>query len=385
MTTNNNENIKEIFEEIITEVDEISLKYYVKFLNNYFANNYEDIKNIGFTFRKFNEIKNNLAEKTNALNSTQKELEIAKNEYSILQPKLAQAEYDLAVMYETGKGMPQDYNAAFKLFEKAANRNNFDAKYKLAEMYELGRGTTKNIHKSFELYSYAAYNGYPKAQYKLGYYSLYTEQNYIKARDWLQKAADQKNYDAIYEIGLMYKNGKGFLKDIDIAINYLIKSADKNHINSLNKLGNLYYWENDDIKQDYKKAFGYFIKAADLGDKNAQFRIGWMYESGEGTDKDYKKAVEYYEKAAEQGYMYAQSNLGYHYENGNGVTKNLEKAFELYKKAAEQGNNAAQYNLGLCYEYGKGTEKNIELAKEWYKKAADQNHERAIKALKQLG
>ena len=349
MTTNNNENIKEIFEEIITEVDEISLKYYVKFLNNYFANNYEDIKNIGFTFRKFNEIKNNLAEKTNALNSTQKELEIAKNEYSILQPKLAQAEYDLAVMYETGKGMPQDYNAAFKLFENAANRNNFDAKYKLAEMYELGRGTTKNIHKSFELYSYAAYNGNAKAQYKLGYYYLYVEKIHFDAINWLQKAAAQKDSDANYELGLMFEKGMYLEKNIDTAINHFIKAANQNHINSLNKLGNLYYFENKDIKQDYKKAFGYFIKASDLGDKNAQFRIGWMYESGEGTDKDYKKAVEYYEKAA------------------------------------EQGNNAAQYNLGDMYEYGKGTEKNIELAKKWYKKAADKNYENAIKALKRLG
>ncbi|MBR0128725.1 MAG: sel1 repeat family protein, partial [Neisseriaceae bacterium] len=44
-------------------------------------------------------------------------------------------------------------------------------------------------------------------------------------------------------------------------------------------------------------------------------------------------AVEWYRKAAEQGDKGAQFNLGVMYANGRGVEENLNKACEWYKKA----------------------------------------------------
>ena len=51
-------------------------------------------------------------------------------------------------------------------------------------------------------------------------------------------------------------------------------------------------------------------------DAAAQFKLGVMYENGEGVPKDSVKAVEWYRKAAEQGYAPAQFKLGWMYANG---------------------------------------------------------------------
>lgn len=64
MITNNNENIKEIFAEIITEVDEKSLKYYVKFLNKFITkNSNKKFKENSFSITKLVDLKNNLVKK----------------------------------------------------------------------------------------------------------------------------------------------------------------------------------------------------------------------------------------------------------------------------------------------------------------------------------
>ena len=117
--------------------------------------------------------------------------------------------------------------------------------------------------------------------------------------------------------------------------------------------------------------------AAEQGNAEAQFSLGWVYSTGSGVPKDDGKAVEWYRKAAEQGYALAQSNLGVMYVEGRGVPQDNVKAVEWYRKAAEQGNALAQSNLGLMYAKGRGVPKDEGKAAEWFRKAAEQGHARA--------
>src|ERR1044071_6792135 len=100
-------------------------------------------------------------------------------------------------------------------------------------------------------------------------------------------------------------------------------------------------------------------RAAENGNIEAQYNLGWLYEEGEGTEKNLEVAFHWYQKAAENGNINAQYNLGYLYERGEGTEKNLEKAFYWYQKAAENGNLNAQYNLGYLYEKGEGIERKL--------------------------
>ena len=55
-----------------------------------------------------------------------------------------------------------------------------------------------------------------------------------------------------------------------------------------------------------KRAFVLFKLAAEQGDANAQYTLGFMYRDGIGTKPDVKRAFELFTLAAEQGLARAQ-------------------------------------------------------------------------------
>ncbi len=75
--------------------------------------------------------------------------------------------------------------------------------------------------------------------------------------------------------------------------------------------------------------------AAARGDADAQYRLGYMYGTGQGVPKDDGKAVGWYRKAAGQGHARAQYNLGVAYANGTGVIRNKETAAEWFFEAGQ--------------------------------------------------
>ena len=95
--------------------------------------------------------------------------------------------------------------------------------------------------------------------------------------------------------------------------------------------------------KDYEKAVEYYRKAVDLGHIEAQYRLGWAYNHGEGVPQDYMKAAELYEKAVEQGYANAQLNLCLLYAYGQGVPQDFHKAVVLFHKARKQGYRVWNY------------------------------------------
>ena len=133
-----------------------------------------------------------------------------------------------------------------------------------------------------------------------------------------------------------------------------------------------------------KTIFKSFFEQAEHGDAEAQLRLGYCYEKGNGVEQNYEKAIEWYTKSAEQGNVIAQNNLGWCYEKGYGVVKDYRKAVELFRKSVEQGASASQYNLGYCYENGYGVEINYEEAINCYQKAADEGIEIALEAIDKL-
>jgi hypothetical protein len=77
----------------------------------------------------------------------------------------------------------------------------------------------------------------------------------------------------------------------------------------------------------------------------ALFRIGYMYERGNGVAQDYEEAMKYYQLAAAQGNDVAIFRIGYLYEKGFGVPRDYASALEWYKKAAGLGNAPAMTGI----------------------------------------
>ena len=125
---------------------------------------------------------------------------------------------------------------------------------------------------------------------------------------------------------------------------------------------------------NYKVALKEWKPLAESGDSKAQFRLGVMYDNGEGVAQDYGEALKWYRKAAEQGNTTAQFNLGLMYARGEGTLQDDKEAVKWYRKAAEQGNATAQFNLGVMYTNGEGVPQDYKEAVKWYRRAAEQGY-----------
>lgn len=118
-------------------------------------------------------------------------------------------------------------------------------------------------------------------------------------------------------------------------------------------------------QEDFEAALEHWERAAALEHAEAEFRIGAMYDEGEGVEADPRTALEWYRRAAGHGSEQAQFNLGQMYASGRGVEKDEARAAHWYGLAAERGNAYAQYTLGLMHARGRGVERDRPTAWAW--------------------
>lgn len=78
-----------------------------------------------------------------------------------------QAQYDLGVIYATGKGAVQDIVNAARWYRRAADHGHAEAQYALGTLYSEGRGVPRDADEAQRLYRSAARQGLVEAQLKL--------------------------------------------------------------------------------------------------------------------------------------------------------------------------------------------------------------------------
>ena len=155
-------------------------------------------------------------------------------------------------------------------------------------------------------------------------------------------------------------------------VTQLKKEAEVGNAEAQQKLGSAYLF-GEGIPQDDTQAVAWYRKSAEQGNADAQNSLGFVYEVGMGVPQDAVQAVAWYRKASAQGNSMAQFNLGRAYSNGEGVPKDAMQAVTWYTKAAEQGHADAQVKLGLTYANGEGVPKDVAQAVVWWRKAAESN------------
>ncbi len=128
---------------------------------------------------------------------------------------------------------------------------------------------------------------------------------------------------------------------------------------------------------DYAVALRKFRPLAERGNVLAQYKLGLMYNNGEGVRQNFGKAAKWFNRAAIQDYAPAQTRLAIKYEKGQGVTRNYREAVNWYRHGAEQGNAIAQYRLGRMYVLGRGVRRDYTEAVVWFNLAATQGVEDA--------
>lgn len=111
-----------------------------------------------------------------------------------LDPKLSSA------LNSAGEAYTQkDYTEAFSQWNDAANMGDADAQYQVARLYQQGQGIKQDSAKAFEFIQLSASNGQAQAQYELAQYYLQgnmVDKNDTLALYWMQSAADNKHIKA---------------------------------------------------------------------------------------------------------------------------------------------------------------------------------------------
>jgi murein DD-endopeptidase MepM/ murein hydrolase activator NlpD len=120
----------------------------------------------------------------------------------------------------------------------------------------------------------------------------------------------------------------------------------------------------------FEEARRIWVPLAEAGDAEAQFRLGLLFDLGQGVPKDSATAYMWYRRAAEAGLAQAQFNVAVMQDSGLVGPRNAVEAARWYRKAAVQGHHRAQYNLAQLYASGDGVPSDIAKAKAWYRVAA---------------
>jgi localization factor PodJL len=110
--------------------------------------------------------------------------------------------------------------------------------------------------------------------------------------------------------------------------------------------------------------------AAEKGQAVAQYRLGTLYERGQGVAADPAKAVHWYLAAANQGNRKAMHNLAVAYTEGAAGKRDMAEAARWFAKAAGLGLSDSQFNLAVLYERGDGVPQSLIDAYKWYSIAA---------------
>ena len=229
----------------------------------------------------------------------------------------------------------EDFKKAEQLLLSESKSGNVLAIHDLGKLYSTDKLGAKDEEKSFAFYQ-EALQGFMEIEPDSDYMFPYEP----KFKGQVMKPADMRSY-VWYRIGKMHCYGLG-------------------------------------TEQDYEKAFEWFLKSAQEGNKFAQYSLANLYYYGNGVEKDLSQAFLWYRKSSEQGQPYASYAVAQMYDKGEYVSQSEETAQRYYKVALSgfleleskgQADDNLYYKLGAMYKKGLGTEIDIPKAIEYFEKS----------------
>ena len=226
----------------------------------------------------------------------------------------------LGYAYEFGIGTSLSIKEAMKYYEMSAKQNNAIGMTNLADLYI----QENKLKKAKPLLVKAAEKEYGYAQYLLAmnFFDLYSENN-KEALFWLEKAANNDEPEALFQLGVYYSEGNDLAK----SIKYYQRAAELNHADAALELSYIYD-EGAIVEQDDDKALFFLKKSAELGNQEAIEELAAqalvsLDQNGQGN-MDAKEA-EYWIKKA-----------GYTEEMLKELDKLQEKSLEMFKKTQKE-------------------------------------------------
>ena len=125
------------------------------------------------------------------------------------------AQFEVASRLAEGKGTSQNFEEAFRWYNRAAAQGFAQAHYRLGTLFERGLGVAKDVGRARVWYQRAAEQGNVKAMHNLAVLSAggMGEPDYTSAIGWFAKAAEHGLADSQFNLGVLLENGLGTSQD----------------------------------------------------------------------------------------------------------------------------------------------------------------------------
>ncbi len=181
------------------------------------------------------------------------------------------------LLYKKGLALEKEgkLEEAYKKYEQGANLKDPKAMVAIARLYLSGkfRSVTKSNLAD------VLFGGGPVFPWSV---QTIEEPDYESGIQWLKKAADLNDAQALGVLGNMLSSGVGCKADVEKGLEYLEKAAEKGNASAKNDIC-LYRPDGKQLSdEEYEKCLSDFVKAADAGDDKA-FPLYATLKSG--TDK----------------------------------------------------------------------------------------------------
>lgn len=256
------------------------------------------------------------------------------------------AMYDLGVLYSMKYPDPDAMREAFQWYLRSAELRDPLGCQQVAECYRNGWGTRVNL---------------------VGYHQ------------WIFNAAALGATEAQYEMGLACQLGDGVPKNEEASLAWYRKAAAKNHPQALYNLA-LYYLNNLE-HGSFNLANQYMTRAAECGNREAQFQCALSCFRGDVAQSDFEKGKAWLAEAASNGCPRAEFTLFQLMYNGVAPGPNCPRypedrleAVKWLRRAADGGNLPAQSILAVMLIRGTDMPRNAVEAEKWMRDAADHGY-----------
>lgn len=190
------------------------------------------------------------------------------------------AKFELGLDLLNGYGVKQDRNRAFELLKEVADEGHADAEFKIGLFYHNGWANIAKDHKAaFKWHYRAACNNHAEAMGFMGWYyenGSGTPKNFPEALNWYEKGAAAEDPFSLMKLGEFSYKGNifhGIAQDFAKAAQLFQRAADKGNGEALYYLA-VFHLDGIFTKPDYVRAFHQLKEAIQKGNKPAQAKLG---------------------------------------------------------------------------------------------------------------
>lgn len=290
-----------------------------------------------------------------------------------------QACVKLGTMYELGKGVSRDYEKANKFYGDACAKKNGDGCFNSARMFATGLGGKGSAPIAFAMYSTLCSAGDVRGCY--GMATLYQRGLGINldldtATNLYEKACGAQYAKACSALGKLLLHNPD-IKDPVEGVKFVKEGCDLGDAEGCVELGVVYYdgipgEVGAAVDKNIGRAKEIFIDTCDKKLGLGCYKLGVMYDAGEGFNADPKKALELYRKGCDYLDGASCGMIGHRYlKGGGGVMKSSTEAVRHFELGCEHGDNRSCREMADFYYEGTLVEKNLGTALAMYKQSCD--------------